>query len=107
MSNLWSRLYSVVFQWKCLVINELGEQLIGGIHTLDNCYGLVPDAEIVYNSIQIPNEDLRYQKMGHANYKQLFIVSEKEAVLGIPKLVKVVNGVCELCQLGKHTRAHH
>ena len=50
---------------KCLVLNELGEQLIGGIRTLDNCYGLVLDVEIVCYSIQIPNEDLWYQKMGH------------------------------------------
>ena len=53
---------------KCLVLNEVGEQLIGGIRTLDNCYSLVPDAEIVCNSIGIPNEDLWYQKMGHASY---------------------------------------
>ena len=36
---------------KCLVLNELGEQLIGGIQTLDNCYGLVLDVEIICNSI--------------------------------------------------------
>ena len=28
-------------------------------------------------------------------------------MLGIPKLVKVDNVVCGLCQLGKHMRAHH
>lgn len=42
---------------KCLVLDELGEQLIGGVRTLDNCYGLVPDAKIVCNSIQMPNEE--------------------------------------------------
>ena len=43
---------------KCLVLNESGEQLISGIQTLDNCYGLLLDAECLCNSIQMPNEDL-------------------------------------------------
>ena len=86
---------------KCLVLNELGEQLIGGICTLDNCYGLVLDVEIVNNSIRMPNEDLWHQRMGHASYQQLSVVSKKEAVLGIPKLVKVDNFVSGSCQLGK------
>ena len=45
--------------------------------------------------------------MGHASYKQLSIVSKNEAVLGMPKLNKVVNVVCGPCQLGKHTKAQH
>ena len=32
---------------KCLVLNKSGKKLISGVHTLDNCYGLVPDANIV------------------------------------------------------------
>ena len=66
------------------------------------------DAEIVCNSIRMPNEDLWHQMMEHASYKQLSIVSKKEAVFGIPKLVKVdINAVCGPCQLRKQTRSHH
>ena len=54
---------------KSLVLNESSKQLISGIQTLDNCYGLVPDVEIVCNSIRMPNEDLWHQRMGHASYK--------------------------------------
>ena len=54
---------------KCLVLNESGDQLISGIRTLDNRYGLVLDAEIVCNSIRMPNEDLWHQRLGHASYK--------------------------------------
>ena len=68
---------------------------------MENCYGLVIDDEIVCNSIRMPNEDLWHQRMGHANYKQLSIVSKNEAVLGMPKLSKVVNVVCGPCHLGK------
>ena len=39
---------------KCLVMDESGKNLISGVRTLDNCYGLVPDADIVCNSIRLP-----------------------------------------------------
>ena len=55
----------------------------------------------------MPNEDLWHQRMGHASYKQLSIVSKKEALLDIPKLVKVDNVVYGPCQLGKQVKAHH
>lgn len=58
---------------------------------------LVPDAEIVCNSIWVPNKELWHQRMGHANYKQLSIISKKEAVLGVPKMAKVDNDVCGPC----------
>ena len=74
---------------KCLVMDESGKKLISGVRTLDNCYGLVPDADIVCNSIRLPNEDLWHQRMGHASYKHLSIVSKHESVLGIPKLSRV------------------
>ena len=68
---------------KCLVMDEFGKKLISGVHTLDNCYGLVPDADIVCNNIHLPNEDLWHQRMRHASYKHLSIVSKHESVLGI------------------------
>ena len=43
---------------KCIVLNESREHLISGVRTLDNCYGLVPDADIVCNSIRLPNGEL-------------------------------------------------
>ena len=76
---------------KCLVMDESGKKLISGVRTLNNCYGLVLDADIVCNSIRLPNEDLWYQRMGHASYKHLSIVSKYESVLGIPKISRVNN----------------
>ena len=43
---------------KCLVMDEFGKNLISGVRTLDNCYGLGPDVDIVCNNIRLPNEDL-------------------------------------------------
>ena len=84
---------------KCLVMNKFGKKLISGVRTLDNCYVL--DADIVCNSIRLPNEDLWYQRMGHASYKHLFIISKHELVLGIPQLSRMSNVVCGPRQLGK------
>ena len=66
ISQIYDQDFMVLFsKGKCLVLNELGEQLIGGVQTLDNCYGLVQDSKIVCNSIRIPNEDLWCQRTGH------------------------------------------
>ena len=83
------------------MLNESGKKLISGVRTLDNCYGLVPNADIMCNSIRLPNEDLWHQKMGHASYKHLLIVYKHELVLGMPKLNRVNNVMCGSCQLGK------
>ena len=67
---------------KCLVMDESGKKLISGVRTLDNYYGLVLDADIVCNSIRLPNEDLWHQRMEHASYKHLSIICKHESVLG-------------------------
>ena len=92
---------------KCLVMDEPGKKLISSVRTLDNCYGLVLVANIVCNSIRLPNEDLWHQRMGHASYKHLSIVFKHESVLGIPNLSRVSNVVCGPCQLGKQTKAKY
>ena len=108
ISQICDQDFMVLFsKGKCLVMDEFGKKLISGIRTLDNCYGLVPDVDIVCNSIRLPNEDLWHQRMGHASYKHLSIVSMHESVLRIPKLSRMSNVVCGPCQLGKQTKAKH
>ena len=89
------------------MLNASRKKLISGVRILENYYGLVPNADIVCNSIHLPNEDLWHQRMGHASYKHLSIVSKHELVLGIPKLSRVSNVVCGPCQLGKQKKAKH
>ena len=102
ISQICDQDFIVLFsKGKCLVLNESGKKLISGVCILDNFYGLVHDADIVCNSIHLPNEDLWHQRMGHASYKHISIVSKHESILGIPKLSRVNNIVCGLCQLGK------
>ena len=92
---------------KCLVMDEFGKKLISGVHTLDNYYRLVPDVDTVCNSIRLPIEDLWHQRMRHAIYKHLSIVSKHESVSEIPKLSRMSNVVCGPCQLGKQTKVKH
>ena len=102
ISQICDHDFMVLFsKGKCLVMDESGKKLISGVRTLDNCYGLVLDANIVCSNIRLPNEDLWHQRMGHASYKHLSFVSKHESFLGIPKLSRVSNVVCGPCQLGK------
>ena len=88
ISQICDQDFMVLFsKGKCLVMDESRKKLISGVRTLDNCYGLVPDADIVCNNVRLANEDLWHQRMGHASYKNLSIVSKHESVLGIPKLI--------------------
>ena len=108
ISQICDQDFMVLFsKGKCLVMDESRKKLRSEVCTLDNYYGLVPDANIVCNSIHLPNEDLWHQRMGHASYKHLSIVFKHELVLGVPKLSKMSNVVCGPCQLGKQTKAKH
>ena len=108
ISQICDQDFMVLFlKGKCLIMDESGKKLISGVCTLDNCYGLFPDADIVCNSIRLPNEDLWHQRMGHASYKHLSIVPKHESVLGIPKLSRMSNVVYGPCQLGKQMKAKH
>ena len=62
ISQICDQDFMVLFsKGKCLVMDEFGKKLISGVCTLDYCYGLVFDADIVCNSICLPNEDLWHQ----------------------------------------------
>ena len=98
INQICDKYFIVLFsKGKCLVMDESGKNLISGVRTLDNCYELVPDADIVCNSIRLPNEDLWHQRMGHASYKHISIVSKHKSVLGISKPSKESNVVCGPC----------
>ena len=102
ISQICDQDFMVLFsKEKCLVMDKSGKKLISGVRILDNCYGLIPDANIMCNSIRLQNEDLWHQRMGHASYEHLSIVSKHESVLRIPKLSRVRNVVYGPCQLRK------
>ena len=78
ISQIYDQDFMVLFlKRKYLVMDESGKKLISDVRTLDNYYGLVPSADIVCNSIRLPNEDLCHQWMRHASYKHLSIISKQ------------------------------
>ena len=59
ISQICDQDFMILFsKGKCLVLDESRKKLISGVRTLDNCYGLVPNADIVCNIIRLPNKDL-------------------------------------------------
>ena len=59
ISRICDQDFMVLFsKGKCFVMDEFGKKLICGVCTLNNCYGLVPDVDIVCNNIRFPNKDL-------------------------------------------------
>ena len=59
ISQICDQDFMVLFsKGKCLMLDKSRKKLISSVRTLDNCYDLVPDANIVCNNIRLPNEDL-------------------------------------------------
>ena len=58
----------------CLILNEEGVQVLKGLRTTDNCYGVIPKPSIACRSAQVNLLELWHQRLGHANYKQILIM---------------------------------
>ena len=81
----------------CLILNEEGVQVLKGLRTTDNCYGVIPKQSITCRSARVNLLELWHQWFGHANYKQVAKVSKLKAVVGLPKFGKIENNVCGPC----------
>ena len=91
----------------CVIINEVGIQVLEGYKTIDNCYGVVPTPNISCRSAQVDVLELWHQSLGHENFKQVAKVSKLEAVVGLPKFRKVDKTICGTCQMGKQIEVNH
>lgn len=56
-------------------------------------------AAIVLDEVELWHE--------HLNLRDLYKISKKEVIVGLPKLLKVMKMVCGPCQEGKQTSAQH
>ena len=73
----------------CIILSEEGVQVLKGLRTTDNCYGVVPKLNVSCQSACVNLLELWHQRFGHANYKQVAKVSKHEAVIGLPKFGKI------------------
>ena len=85
----------------CLILSEEGVQILKGLRTIDNCYGIIMKPNVSCQSAQVNLLELWHQHFGHANYKQVAKVSKLEVMIGLPKFGKIEKNVCGPCQLGK------
>ena len=90
-----------------LILNEEGVQVLKGLWTTDNCYGVIPKPSITCRSARVNLLELWHQRLEHANYKQVAKVLKLEAVVGLQKFGKVEKNDCGPCQLGKQTKSSH
>ena len=90
---------------RCLILNEEGVQVLKGLRTTNNCYGVIPKPSIACRSARVNLLELWHQQLGHANYKQVVKVSKLQVVVGLPKFGKVEKNVRGPCQLGKQTKS--
>ena len=91
----------------CVIINEVGIQVLEGYRTIDNYYGVVPTPYIPCRSARVDVLDLWRQRFSHANFKQVAKVSKLEVVVGLLKFGNVEKTICGVCQMGKQTKANH
>ena len=106
ITKICDKYFLVQFSKKgCL--NEEGVQVLKGLRTTDNFYGVIPKPSISCRSAQVSLLELWHQWFGHANYKQVAKVSKLEAVVSLPKFGKIEKNVCGSCQLGKQTKSSH
>ena len=91
----------------CVIINEVGIQVLEGYRTTNNCYEVVPMPNISCRSARVNVLELWHQRLSHANFKQVVKVSKLVAVVGLPKFRKVEKTICGACQMGKQTKANH
>ena len=88
-------------------ICDEGVQVLKGLRTTDNCYGVIPKPSIACRGARVNLLELWHQRFGHANYKQVAKVSKLEAVVGLPKFGKIEKNVYGPCQLGKQIKSTH
>ncbi|XP_075636751.1 uncharacterized protein LOC142608987 [Castanea sativa] len=108
ITQIYDKDFLVQFSKKgCLILNEEGVQVLKGLWTTNNCYGVVPKPNVSCQSARLNLLELWHQHFGHATYKQVVKVSKLEAVIGLPKFGKIEKNVFGPCQLGKQTKSTH
>ena len=53
----------------CVIINEVGIQVLEGYRTTNNCYGMVPMPNISCRSARVDVLELWHQRLSHENFK--------------------------------------
>ncbi|XP_040364388.1 uncharacterized protein LOC121050018 [Rosa chinensis] len=97
---------------RCLVLNQKGEGIMGGMRSVDNCYHIqANESSSLQSCLSVKSTEetfeLWHRKMGHINYQDLLKLSSKQCVRGLPNLKGKTDKMCGDCKVGKQTKAPH
>lgn len=71
----------------------------------DDCYLVTPS--LACNIANLSSAELRHQKLGHTNYRNLQKLVKCNVVHGLPDILDDQFRVCGPCQIEKHTQEPH
>jgi hypothetical protein len=97
-------------KFECLVTDDIGEVLMKGTRSKDNCYLWAPQESEHPSTCLSSKEDevkLWHQKLGHLNLRGMKKAIFVEAIKGLPNLKIDEDNICGECQIGKQTRMSH
>ena len=90
---------------KCEIRKRDSGRLVGiAVRNSSNVY-ILENEDQCYMSM-IDESCLWHKRMGHLNFHNLIMLSKKEVVRDLPKIVKPLNTVCKHCQHGKKTKSN-
>ncbi|XP_062009055.1 uncharacterized protein LOC133725706 [Rosa rugosa] len=97
---------------RCLVLNQKGENIMGGKRSVDNCYHIqANESSSLQSCLSVKSTEetfeIWHRKMGHVNYQDLLKLSSKQCVRGLPNLKGKTDKMCGDCKVGKQTKAPH
>ncbi|CAL9021631.1 unnamed protein product [Prunus brigantina] len=108
ISQLCDDFGKVIFdEIECIVSTKTGEKVICGPRSDDNCYCAMANGLNVCYRVENNITNLWHRRLGHMNFRDLFKISKKEYVRGLPTLSGKQEGVCGDCQIGKQTKSSH
>ena len=95
----------------CKILNSTGKLVMKGLRTGDNCYVIEnhtnPSSSTMCHVAVQDETELWHHRLGHVHYRNLFKLSQKNLVRGLPKMGKRPNAVCIACQKGKQIKVAH
>lgn len=74
---------------KCTVYDNLGNIIVKGSRSKENCYYVSNPPKVVYNRLNLSTEDLWHQHLRHVNYKLLEKISSLKEVKGLPSITNL------------------